>query len=115
MNREKTNSITHLVKIVAKEAIEDSFMHHRLNELDDTVENILDRIDRLEQGAHFHPSSSAFPYHSGNKLNRSGESWSKQEEKELDDELTRALQWMATKHGRTIGAIQARITLRGLI
>jgi len=99
--REKTNSVTHLIKIVAKEVY------------DDQLDKIFERIEKLESSAHVHLFQPTFSPET--IKSRAGEAWTEDEERALDDELTRALEWIAQKHGRSSGAIQARISYRGLI
>lgn len=83
--REKTNSITHLVKIIAGEVFEE-----KMNQL------------RAQDALH-------------NNLTRAGESWSQIEDDMLVREVDSTLIRIAIKHGRTTGAIRSRISQREIL
>lgn len=113
-NREKTNSITHLVKVVAGEVFDerasDNHKEHKtthdrleaeLRTLKRKVNLILhclgDEIPRIEDcpGDWKKPNAGSF--------------WSDREEAELMCDFYKAVQWMASRQGRTTGAIEARL------
>ena len=83
--REKTNSITHLVKTVAGEVFDE-----KMNQL------------RAQDAIH-------------NNLTRAGESWNQIEDDMLIREVDSTLIRIAIKHGRTTDAIRSRISQRGII
>jgi len=117
--RETSSSITHLVKVVAKEVFEEN----RMSILDDILNetNILFRkIDiRLthQENIHPHPTKD----HSGTitgrsySFDRSGYDWSVDEDITLKREIRESLQEIAKKHRRSTGAISSRICQKNLL
>jgi hypothetical protein len=83
--REKTNSITHLVKTVAEEVFDEKMKQLRTQ---DTFYNNLTRV---------------------------GESWTQFEDDILIREVDSILNRIATKHGRTVGAIRSRINQKEIL
>lgn len=107
--RQKTNSITHLVKIVAQEVVAEEMSSH--------FEGINKRLTALElvSGQPKLIDTSEAMRSIKNELDKVGGSWSKNESKLLDKELTLAIAAIAANHGRTVGAIKARIDRYDLI
>ena len=89
--RQKTNSITHLVKIVAEEVFHD-LMKKRPQQ---TPREFLDLIQ--------------------SDLEMAGQKWSKAEDQMLIDEVRVAVATIAKNHQRTIGAIVARVQDQSII
>ena len=83
--REKTDSVTHLVKIVAEEVA---------NEVFDK------RIEEIQR-----QSCLPKPIDTSN----TGGRWTEKEDKQLNDELSNAICEIAELHRRTFGSIKARI------
>lgn len=93
--RERTDSITHLVKIIAKEVFDANYNHlrQRITELENRV--VLYQVD--------------------NDLQKAGEHWSHTEDQLLVDSLNRAIDIIASAHGRTPVAIRSRIEQKELL
>jgi hypothetical protein len=85
--RESSNSITKLVKIVAKEVIEEYMATHDIRVI--STSECCERI--------------------ASSLERAGDSWDDAEDNLLCKEFDTALAQMARNHGRSIGAIQSRL------
>lgn len=109
-SREKTNSITHLVKIVAGEVLEEREARHevahahmegairKLNRRVNLITACLaDEIPQIESCAEEWNTPNA------------GDFWSDAEEDALICDLKQAIKWMAARRGRTTGAIDARL------
>ncbi len=95
MEREKTNSITELVKIVAREEIE----KYVGNGLEGVLKDIcLTSISSLTSA-----------------LRKAGEHWTPYEDNLLSTEVQVALAQIAKSHDRTVGAIIARIKHKELL
>ena len=84
--REKTNSITRLVKAVAEEVFEKKMAQHQ-NELQTWLQKSFAQA-------------------------RAGEPWGQIEDDLLIQEIEHAIERIAKKHGRTIGTIRSRISQR---
>ena len=84
-NREESNSITHLVKIVAAEVVEEKLEEYGL-----------------------------LPVQPDWKKTRAGEAWTSKEDEALATAVRDFICEMAKKHQRTYGAIVARIDLKTL-
>ena len=89
MNREKSNSITHLVKIVAKEVVEDLLKGYKENILEEHL-----TLKRREVA---------------NNATNAGEFWTKDEDDLLETEVLLSMLKIAKKHNRTLGSIRCRI------
>jgi hypothetical protein len=127
-DRPKTNSITHLVKIVAEEVVRDALERGGLRpdraalecavlESVQPIKNVLKlvniRLGKLERvlGAlsaldpqpdiDVTPEDWEKAYH--------GASWGQVEEAELVKQFDKAVKWMASQHGRTEVAIRCRL------
>ena len=89
--RKKTNSITHLVKIVAEEVFD-----KRMNEISQqTPEKFLESIQ--------------------SDLTKAGQIWSTEENQMLIDEVRVAVATIAKNHQRTVGSIIARVQDQSII
>ncbi len=97
MEREKTNSITHLVKVVAREEIENYMLTHKINldHLEDLTTQLLsDVISTCE---------------------KTGAKWERDEDALLIQEVRAAIAQIAKNHSRSIHAIKCRIDQKGLL
>ena len=90
--REKTNSITHLVKTVAGEVFD----------------------EKMKQRVTEYPDCPRRYFHSHFSSTRAGEPWTQVEDDLLVQEVDFMLTQIASKHGRTTGAISSRISQRGI-
>lgn len=88
--RLRTDSITHLVKIVAGEVFDEKMKEVRLR----------DKELRDDAKEYF---------------SRAGEFWSQIEDDLLVQEIDSILDRLATKHGRTTGAIRSRISQKEIL
>ncbi len=95
MSRQKTNSITHLVKIVAQEIWDQN-------------------TPRTEQVITYNIDAKDLIDNLVNNLRKAGASWSLGEEDLLRKEMDVALKTLAVNHQRTVGAIVARIKFLGI-
>ena len=107
MDREKTNSITHLVKIVAKEVFEDkyNFLHRKVNRLEEELNAVEMPVIPDE----------AFIKQLESDMDNAGGPWFGKEDKELTVEMDTIIRFLAKRHSRSVGAIKARIKQRDLI
>lgn len=94
--REKTDSITHLVKIVAGEVFEEKW-----------EENMKCRKDLKDLETHFCETIQS-------KVEKAGKPWSDEEDELLLQELRTAVAQIALNHKRSLGAISSRIQQRKL-
>jgi len=97
MERQKTNSITHLVKIVASEVFDD-----RMCTLDEYVTSLVD------QRVSAHLTENLITAME-NDLCMQSMKWTYDEDEQLRKELYRVAETLAKLHKRTAGAILARI------
>jgi hypothetical protein len=81
MERDKTNSVTHLVKIIAQEVV------------DEALKNVYERLCKLETY----------------KAVNAGDFWNGFEDQTLTAQLDNFISSVAKIHGRTEGAIRARV------
>ncbi len=100
MIREKTNSITHLVKIVASEVFDID-----IKELESRVFNRC--MAALNQESFINDVQLS--------LKRAGEPWPQDEDELLVREVEIAIKQIAKNHKRSVGAIESRINQKGLI
>lgn len=109
-DRPKTNSLTHLAKALAREVVQE--------EVSPQLDNIKHRLTTLEvafdQPVMVIDASKAMESIK-NKLDKVGGPWPAKEQVLLDEELKLALSIIAANHGRTLGAIKARIDRFDLI
>ena len=105
MPRERTDSITQLVKIVAEEVFDKK--HNRLETSLAYYRNIVARIEALEQGMVLQTIT--------NELMKVGDKWSSTEDSLLVDSLNKAIEVIATAHGRTPVAIRSRIEQKRML
>jgi hypothetical protein len=87
--REKTDSITHLVKTVAGEVFDEKIKAVRETFVKDMLADQKEEVKRSASNA--------------------GESWSKEEDEALEVAVTLMVLKIAKKHGRTLGSIRCRI------
>ena len=109
--REKTNSLTHLTKILIKETMESDLTiicdrlrqleTHKYKETKETKETITDY-------------TSVFLSNIKNKLYNVGDPWNQKENDLLLGEMKVAIEIMAANHGRTVGAIKSRLDHLGV-
>jgi hypothetical protein len=99
LSREKTDSITHLVKVVALEMIE--------QHLDESYKGLDERLEALET---LGESSKPVEVNFGD-CQRAGNLWSTFERVSLDVDLKAFLINMAKKHGRSVGAIKCELNI----
>ena len=104
--REKTDSITHLVKIVAKEVF-----NNKSENINFKFNQLVDRVSRLETQLLKHETSEKIIL----EMERAGECWTEQEDAMLRAELKIAMTVIAKTHDRSYGAITSRIGQKGLI
>ena len=97
--REKSNSLTHLTKILIKETMESDLriICDRLCQLEThkMKETVIDATEILNNIR--------------NNLRNVGESWEKEEEEILKREMKMAIVTIASNHGRSVGAIRSRL------
>gem|GEM_PF-5972658 len=98
--RQKTNSITHLVKIVAREEIDDS-----LTQYDKLIRKHIDKTVESLKNMTLIMSS----------LKNAGNIWTEDEDNLLIKEVEIAISQIAQNHGRTKGGILARIYQKEII
>lgn len=104
MNREKTNSITHLVKIVAEEVFEEKFgeLRQKLQQELTTEEAILRRLQPLRDRLFGQAQRK-------NNMSEVGLIWSKSDDEALRILFSDFLDAVAPGFGRTKTAIRCRI------
>lgn len=110
MTIEKTDSITHLVKIVAAEVLDDKLKEHSVatsEEISKIVGTIDSRLRRVEQELGLSVPTIAAPKEW--VAYRAGRSWEFEEEEALTEDFNTAIKWMASRRGRTEGSIYARV------
>ncbi len=97
--REKTNSLTHLTKILIKETMESD------------IRIICDRLCQLETHKYKEKTdyTSVFLSSIKNNLRNVGGPWSHKEDDLLLSEMKVAMETVAANHGRTVGAITSRL------
>lgn len=105
--RPKTNSITHLVKIVAREVFEDKFdfLHRKVNRLER-------ELNEVEMPL---VPDDAFLKQLESDLENAGGPWFGKEDRELSVEVDTVIRFLAKRHGRSVGAISSRIRQKELI
>ena len=99
--REKSSSITHLVKMVAREVCEEM-----IEELKKGI--IVYRINLTEAENSFCETIQA-------NVGKAGWTWSDEEDKSLVQEVKTAIAQIALSHERSRGAISSRIIQKDLI
>jgi len=117
IKREKSNSITHLVKIVAKEVFDDrkdALVSDILNDLNPQFRRIDTRLTRQESIHPHKTSEHAGPFYTYTSSDRTRFDWSANEDDSLEREVRDSLQEIARNHKRTIGAIKSRIVQKRL-
>ncbi len=112
MGREASTSITHLVKIVAKEAIDEKY-HGVYSKSINNEKRIYD-LERVFKEP-FLPDLKDFLSELKSDLNEAGQPWAFNEDKKLAVEVETILTYLAKRHGRSVEAIRARIKQRDLI
>jgi len=112
MPREKSNSITHLVKIVAQEVFNERFKH---------IEYLIDKHHERLMQLELDKRTTRLIDHSHilneikSNLEQAGQYWSKNEDQLLKDEVSAAISTIANSHGRSKSAIVSRIFQKELI
>ena len=105
MSREKTNSITHLVKVVAREEIA-TFTRELRAANSCQCEDLSKQLSAM--GIKFLGEIQT-------SLEKVGEKWTQEEDTLLIYEVRTALAQIAKNHSRSIGAIRARVNQQELI
>lgn len=102
--REKTNSMTHLTKILIKEVMEsdltiicDRLCQLETHKLKETTIDVTEVLNNIK-----------------NNLDNRGECWSQKENDLFLNEMKVAIKTIAANHGRTVGAITARLNHLGM-
>jgi hypothetical protein len=109
MSREKTDSITHLVKIVAREEIRSYLVDRHSPAAEEVARSHRKLSERLDElGERFMGDIQT-------SLERAGGTWLKEEDTLLVQEVRTALAQIAKNHARSIVAIRSRINYRELI
>jgi len=101
MARELTNSITHLVKIVADECIDE-----RIKEIRESMPPVINRYN-IDAGRYFENIQQ--------NLGKAGDKWTDTEDHLLKLEINLAIKSIAENHKRSYGAITSRIKQKELI
>lgn len=109
--REKSNSVTHLVKIVAREVIAENDIAakqlvERIRDLEKSIGNL-----NLKIGTSLHEAIDTVK----STLENAGGIWSRFEDQSLVHEVDMALATIAKNHKRSVGAIRVRINQKELI
>ncbi len=102
-HRTKTNSMTHLVKIVAEEVLDEKIKNGEFAIVSKAALDALTHQDEriMEQG-------DAFRENMQSSMEKAGLPWSKEENTLLLDQFKTAIAQAAVNHGRSKGAIKAR-------
>lgn len=113
-NRESTNSITHLVKIVASEVIDS-----RIQELREFVAKVArsvckDELDRMASGTGTIDITDRLDKVRNTAAN-AGQRWTREEDQLLEREFEVTLEQIAANHSRTVAAIKARVREQQLL
>lgn len=101
--RQKTDSITHLVKIVAGEVFDEMF-NQKLTLFNETVKpttTIIQADDYIKSLV--------------SSVQKAGHPWLPEEDSLLDQEVRAAIAQIAMNHKRSIGAIKSRISSKQLM
>ena len=106
MDRESTNSMTKLTKVIALEVNKPRFkrIEDKINDLEEKVDFALLNTDVVELIKSVQSS-----------LKKAGDMWSYAEDGLLVDEVKMAIAQIAKNHNRSQGAIRARINHKDLI
>jgi hypothetical protein len=110
-NRDKTNSITHLVKIVADEVFAARY-DAKVEEFNGytarVMKDLINKVNFLMRHAVGDmPPIDDCPDEW--QMPNAGSFWSDDEEAGLHRDFKKAVKWMANRQGRTTGAIEARL------
>jgi len=111
-DREKTNSITHLVKIVAQEVFNENYKLKEIQKQIDELEKEIDSLKRIFFKKEYAEENVKI---AENSLKNNRAIWSDYEDKLLKKEFECALNNIALSHKRTSGAIRSRINQKELI
>ena len=111
MDREKTDSITHLVKIVAKEVFEEEMRRYPF--FGTQTRSLMERVEHLEtllkkDAEPALTNENTVTYASAVNA---GRPWGHFEEGFLKQALMKTFEVLAERHGRTPGAIKERLRL----
>ena len=113
--REKTDSITHLVKIVAEEVYK-KYMSNYKEKIYPHIKELYAQIDKLNTktpGINHHlesPHCRCIDTPIENDLSNAGVGWDDFEDKLLETELRQAIQKIAISHKRSTRSINSRIS-----
>ena len=114
MKREKTDSITHLVKIVAGEVFKSEVGETVLYPM---IERVAKRVCKEEMASEDfkekHLASEMIRNIKSN-LEKAGDPWDKKEDMRLEQEIIMSIAQIAKNHGRSRGSIIARIKQKDL-
>ena len=106
MERERTNSMTKLTKVIALEVNKPRFerLEEQVSQLEEKIDYTIYNMDGkgLVQAVH-------------SSLKNAGDMWNQMEDALLVDEIAMAIATIAKNHGRSNGAIRARINHKDLI
>lgn len=111
MSREPSTSITHLVKTVAGEVFAERDARHEVAhaQMEEALRKLGRRVNLITAClADEIPQIEDCP-EEWTKEN-AGAFWSEHEEQALMRDLQKAVKWMASRRGRTVGAIDARLS-----
>ena len=105
MDRESTNSMTKLTKVIALEVTKPRF------------EKLEDKINRLKETLCFHLNMDVTEMVKSvqSSCERARSMWTRSEDSNLADEVEMAIAQIAKNHNRSHGAIRARINHKDLI
>ena len=106
MDRERTNSMTKLTKVIALEVNKPRFkrIEDKINQLEEKIEFALLNTDVKEMVKSIQSSCI-----------RAGDVWTRREDSILAHEVEMAIATIAKSHDRSYGAITARINHKDLI
>ena len=110
--RQASTSITHLVKTVAKEVVDNEL--DVLSRCQVINEKRLFELERVFNEP-FIPPLEEFLSELQSDLKEAGQPWMMQEDRKLSIEVETILTFLAKRHSRSVGAIRSRIKQRDLI
>lgn len=110
MERKSSNSITHLVKTVAEEVAHDMY-EDRITELETVDRPIMPSAEGCCHNIECALAKFSTTY---TPDSRCGHSWTARESNTFQKEFETAIRWIARNHGRSVGAIRAKIKIEDL-
>lgn len=109
MVRESTTSVTHLVKIVAKEVVSDMLESGEILSPGSLFgsDGVVSRLERLEQELCIGETDTEIE-NTPNKWSceSAGRIWEPEQQTMLEDDLKTAIAWMARRQHRSAGSIE---------